>query len=344
MIFYNVAYFNRNKIESDFQKFVLKSKGTLKNYDALRNIDCPDPPQTLSPFFILFQEKPCVLSKFINTYSNCFEDTVNTYINSLTNYNFFKSFVVSYFLSPFEKELSINKVLQNDGESIAKAIELLSQKMPVSFFSNMLFHFEDFVEELVSFLQILKPKILLLHSKQRMNTLRIIQSFLSDDSQVLLKKCCRFPDTIDLNNQTYSVCYLNPYIVARQSDKNLKRYAIMLGCESRSVLSRHIEYNDYNNLDLSSVLEILGHRLKLEILFLLHRQPMTISQLSKNLHISRTSIYRYITDLEINFVILRASKSGAEIYYSTNTVYFRHAQGLVSSFFKEFTYEQNDRI
>ena len=61
-------------------------------------------------------------------------------------------------------------------------------------------------------------------------------------------------------------------------------------------------------MSVSTVMESLGHRVKLEILTKLREKDMTVSQLGRSLNLARTSISRYIEDLYAELVILKIEK------------------------------------
>ena len=88
-------------------------------------------------------------------------------------------------------------------------------------------------------------------------------------------------------------------------------------------------------MTIESTIKTFGNELKLEILKELSSQDRTISQLSRILHIARSSIGHCIDDLLHEVAIIKVKKSGAEIYYRLNVEYFYRAQKTFACFIDE---------
>ena len=72
--------------------------------------------------------------------------------------------------------------------------------------------------------------------------------------------------------------------------------------------------------------------MKFDIINLLHLQDMTVSQLSRSLRVSRTSIYRYVDNLEKRSILTKVNKMGAEVYYQLNYEFFRIAKMILDQY------------
>ena len=153
------------------------------------------------------------------------------------------------------------------------------------------------------------------------------------DNQRLVKKSllkCDEEDTIKLENQMYSMCYLNQYIIARYPRGN--NFIFILGCDWNITISQAL---DYSHVTMQSVMSALGHPVKVEIINELSKKDLTISQLARILQLARTSITRYIDDLLDELVIVKARKYGAEIYYHLNSTYLRYAKATFDNFLEQ---------
>ena len=128
----------------------------------------------------------------------------------------------------------------------------------------------------------------------------------------------KMDDLIHFETLTYSVSLLNKYLIIRQTSADQNKYAFLLGYDCCSILSQIV---DYRSLCVSTVMESLGHRVKLEILTKLREQDMTVTQLGRSLNLARTSISRYMEDLCAELIILKIRKKGPEIYYRINPIY-----------------------
>ena len=160
-----------------------------------------------------------------------------------------------------------------------------------------------------------------------MNTL---QKFIAVDNQPLVRKSLikgNKADSIKLEDQTYTVCYLNQYIITYYCP-NIK-YIFVLGIDWHMLISQLL---DYHHVTMQSIMSSLGHPTKVEIVNELRKGDMTISQLARALSLARTSISRYIVDLLDELVIIKARKSGPEIYYHLNSTYLRYAKDTFIQF------------
>ena len=140
----------------------------------------------------------------------------------------------------------------------------------------------------------------------------IIHTFISADTTSQVKRACMIDDEINFENQTYSVCYLDQYLIMKRSTQGKKPFAFLLGCNYSDVLSQAI---DYRYITIYSVIKSYGNDTKIEIIRELSKREMTISQLSRKLHLSRSSIGRYVA-------VVRVKRVGADIYLRLNPEYF----------------------
>ncbi|MFQ9798068.1 MAG: winged helix-turn-helix domain-containing protein [Clostridia bacterium] len=148
----------------------------------------------------------------------------------------------------------------------------------------------------------------------------IIHTFTSADTSSQVKRACMIDNEVNLESQTYSVCYLNQYhLIMRRSTKGKKPFSFVLGCDYSDVLFRAI---NYQYITIYSVIKSYGNDTKIEIIRELSKREMTISQLSRKLHLSRSSIGRYVEDLVEEVAVVRVKRVGADIYLRLNPEYF----------------------
>ncbi len=334
MIFYNIFYFNRKTIETDYQNNGFNIETSFSYYDDLRRAKTKlDPPDCLYPFFFLYNHNTCVLSEFFHSNFDLFEDTIDSFIHKVTHTLTFKYFVFSYYLSDFKDIVSIDDIHRRNGESIGHALALLSKRVDIEHFTFMFYHFSALVQKLIAYLNQLRIPIESLHNRQKEETRHVIQEFISEDNQAIVRRCNpdKMRDLGKFEAQTYSVCYLHKYLIMRTYNSTIHRYAFLIGCDVCSVL-RHLQAVNYDFMSATSVLISLGHEVKLDILHELRFRDMTISQLSRKLNLARTSISRYVEDLSSELVIIRIKKKGAEVYYRINPSYFRRAKPLLNEY------------
>ena len=135
------------------------------------------------------------------------------------------------------------------------------------------------------------------------------------------------PGSMDLRGQTFSLCLINPtivYIKARRAEHG-KQYLFMLGYNYTKIKNCSLLglRKDFTPLDIMTA---LGHELRHGIIELLRKKPMTVSQLSQELHIARSSIIRCVTILVDDTALLPSAQTGAEKYYELNRGYFQDSR------------------
>ncbi len=343
MIYYNLIYFNRKSLELKYPGLNYDREAFFINYDTLRRArNHLDPPPQLFPFFCFYNDRPCVMTEFLQDAFDFFHDTIDSFLAKLSDKASFKRFVYSYYLSDFLEQLSLDEVLRRDGESIGKALALLSKRIDIEQFTYMFYHFNEVINSLVTYLNQLKPFIEAFHSTQK-NKIQVVQDFISEDNQVMGRKCWpdRMDDLVHFESQTYSVSLLNKYLIVRQRSADKNKHAFLLGYDCCSVLSQIV---DYSSMSVSTVMESLGHRVKLEILTKLREKDMTVSQLGRSLNLARTSISRYIEDLYAELVILKIRKKGSEIYYCINPIYLRRAKNIIDEYLDQFILDVESKL
>ncbi len=338
MIYYNLIYFNRKSLELKYPGLNYDREAFFINYDTLRRArNHLDPPPQFFPFFCFYNDKPCVMSEFFQDAFDFFHDTIDSFLAKLSDKASFKRFVYSYYLSDFLEQLSLDEVLRRDGESIGKALALLSKRIDIEQFTYMFYHFNEVINSLVTYLNQLKPFIEAFHSTQK-NKIQVVQDFISEDNQAMVRKCCpdRMDDLVHFESQTYSVSLLNKYLIVRQKCADKNKHAFLLGYDCCSLLSQIV---NYRYITIYSVIKSYGNDTKLEIIRELSKKEMTISQLSRKLHLSRSSIGRYVEDLVEEVAIVRVKKVGADIYLRLNPEYFIQSKSAFINYVDTILFE-----
>ena len=322
-LFYNVVYFNRKAVEARLSSLTHKKTDTiLYNYDSFRiKKNLPNPPDSLYPFFHYSKHFHCVLTKLVLEKTDFFGDSISDFFQKLEDKRFFKQYVVTHYLHTFE-DVNMQRVLLAEGESIAKALTLLSESIKIDYFYYMFYHFNQLADQLISYLKSLLIEVEKFHAKNK-DKADIIHTFISADTTSQVKRACMIDDEINFENQTYSVCYLDQYLIMKRSTQGKKPFAFLLGCNYSDVLSQAI---DYRYITIYSVIKSYGNDTKLDIMRELSKKEMTVSQLSRKLHLSRSSIGRYVEDLVEEVAITRVKKGGADIYLRLNPEYFIHSK------------------
>ncbi len=332
--FYCVAYFNRKTVVEYSSDNGLSVQSHLTNYDNLKTSkNALDPPEILYPFFYWDGKRSSVITAYFDQYIDLFYNTIDDFYSILLNISQFKKFVMEYYFGSYFNEKELQKLCLSEGETVVRAVGILSKTVDITRYTYMFFHFRELVSVVVDFFKHIIPLIESYHAKQKNQTLDVIQKFVSGDNERLVRKCLMKSDegdSIPLKNQTYSVCYLNQHIIKTSSQN--RKYIFILGCDCHAYLAHLI---DYRHVTMYSITKTIGHPVKIEIINELRKNDLTISQLARHLQLARTSISRYIQDLLDELVIIKARKSGPEIYYHLNVAYFRNARKTITRYLDE---------
>ncbi len=332
MINSTVIYFDRRAVERKYLSHGIDIDMAFSYYDELRRSKNKlDPPECLYPFFHLYNDRECVFSEYFQSNYNFCEDAIDSFIYKIKHSGTFQDFVLSYYLSDFSDTVSIDEIHRRNGESIAHGLALLSRRVDIEHFAFMFYHFSSLVDTLLDYLNQLRAQIEVFHERHKKDTDRVVREFISEDNQAMVRRYrsdC-MSDIDKFEKQTYSVCYLNKYLIMRTYAFDRNRYGFLLGCNCCSILLRPV---DYSFMSATSVLVSLGHEVKLEILNELQVREMTISQLGRKLNLARTSISRYVEDLVSELVLIKAAKNGPEIYYKINPTYLHRAKFLINEY------------
>ena len=309
-IFYTCIHFCKKEVVFRFQTLVQQNEDTiLYHYNTFRDSkQSIDPPASLFSLFYYNKKGVCVLLDYFVKHIDFFQD-----------------------FAKYKDTIDMDKLLRLDGETVAKALALISETVDITPFVYMIYHFSDLVNELANYINELVPLIKAYHKKNRSTINEVVTTFINNET-IQIKKKLVGDDFVNLAKQTYSVSLLARYIIVRRTTNGHHPYAFLLGCESNALLSRAI---DYRYVTIESTIKTFGNELKLEILKELSSQDRTISQLSRILHIARSSIGHCIDDLLHEVAIIKVKKSGAEIYYRLNVEYFYRAQKTFACFIDE---------
>lgn len=329
--FYGVAFFNKKILSMHPGTINIDESERLFHYNNLRStVHIPDPPDCLFPLFYIGPYRPCVLNAYFNSYCDYFNGTIENFYSKLLDKSKFKKFVMNYYFSDKFDEKELQRLYLSEGETVLRAATILSHDVDIKYYMDMFYHFNDLVDTTIEFFTQLIPFIQAYHSKYKSEAFASIEKFMSVDTQRLVRKSLIKEDEnsdVKLNNQIYTICFINPYIIASYCAN--KQYIFILGINWPMTVSQAL---DYHHVTMQSIMNSLGHPIKVEIVNELRKKELTISQLARALQLARTSISRYVEDLLDELVIIKSRKSGSEIYYRLNITYLRYAKCIFDQF------------
>lgn len=330
--FYSVAFFNKKALGQYDAPYNMSDQTRLSHYNSFRSTaHVPDPPESLFPLFYYNGHRCCAMTAYLEKYFDYFHGTIDDLYSLLHDKSKFKKFIMAYYFDSYFDDRGLQRLCLAEGETVMKAVAILSETVEIKYYTQMFFHFSDVVNAAIEYLELLIPCIQAYHHKFEAETENVFQEFTSLDNQRIINKGLLHlddPHAIDLKNQMYSICYLNQYIIFYQSTG--RQYLFAIGCDWANVISHALD--GYRHVTMKSIMNSLGHPTKVDIINELRKQELTVSQLARILHLARTSISRYVVDLLDEFVIVKSHKAGPEIYYRLNPTYLRYARSAFTEY------------
>ena len=326
MITYSIIFFDREAVLRKFQAVGMTSE-FFNDYEVVYEL-CGHiaPPPELYPLFCLYMGRASVMSDYFDAEFDFFSDTPETYFARLKNSVEFRRYIYTYYLSDFGDQISIDSVIDGDSESISHALAPLALRVRIDAFLDIIYHFDGVVDSLIEYFGRLRPFIKSYHEKN-IKRYDVAQDFIRIKNEAVLKKICSGTDRAELF--TFSVSMINKRLVMRQGEPVQNIYAYILGYDCIAALSESI---DYSYMTARGVLDVIGDGLSADIITQLCKKDMTVSQLARCMHISRSSLVKGIDSLCNELVIMRRRMKNAEVYCHLNRIYMQHAKVLIDEY------------
>ena len=96
-----------------------------------------------------------------------------------------------------------------------------------------------------------------------------------------------------------------------------------------------LEILKYNNMDVETVIDLLAHPVRRDILKLLSEREYSVTQLSEVLYVTRQSINNHLLLLYDNLFVVLKRKRGPEKYYTLNNPVLEIARMTVNNYLKD---------
>jgi DNA-binding transcriptional ArsR family regulator len=315
-ICYSTIYFNRQTISAGLK---------LKNEDDLfffyerfrmgkRKVD---PPQKLYPFFYYDGKILSPIAVYFFKTFDFLTDNFKSFIEKL-NLSEFKKLCFSHYLAQYENEVDIEFILSGDVDSILKAVALMSvHNENLIYFVDFFRHFETLVCELVDYLTDLYGKMKSFHSKYVPTVFNeIYEEYLKNEE--ILKKMYQIDNQYAFKDDAFSILMMQHFAILENIVLN-RKILFFFGANSIKSISKWL--GDYSRISVVSFGKAFGNEVKYDIIQELRKGEKTVSQLSKKLFISRSTVDRYLLSLCDELVVKVVKKAGTEIYYSLNPYY-----------------------
>lgn len=327
-IYYNVIFFNQDRVRSQFKVFAEKEEDIFFFYDEMRSSKHHiDPPEKFYPFFYHAVRCPCVMTEYFQIYFDFFTGTATSFFKLFDNNELFKRYCFHFFLGQYADKINIEAAIKGDKKEISKAlIALRHHGEQADTFIDFFYDFEELAQELIKYLRQLHQKINLFHGKRKGLYQEAIELFCSGDNINILKKSYNISDKVKLPKQIFSVSFLNRYAFLYRYTKDELNYSFVIGHGSHVVVPRFVNYKHLTPVTAGL---IYSSELINKIVQALRKKELTITQLSMMFPASRYTVDRLIGILYNDFVIQISQKIGNEKYYKLNPEYFLAIKSVI---------------
>ena len=336
-IVYNNIYFCKDAMFKNIRPYIGNDEDVFRYYNEfLKTKNLKSPPDDFYPFFFFQNMGPCVLTTYFNKNFNFFTGTKNDFLDLFKDTAKFKRFVIFYYLEKYADNIDIDKVINSDIVAVSKALVLLRDHGSyMESFIRVFCDFNALVDDLMQYLDSLIEYVKKFHQKYKDIILKAIEDF--TDSQVFeafLKKV-GIKKPVKLSEQTFSGCLLHQTVLKFQlQDDN---FAFVL---STYAFKTVLLYMQFKNIDECSLSKLFANPIICDIIKELAKQELTISKLSYKIHISRTTVDRFVCYLRSEFAIIISRTDGKEKYYKLNPEYFIAAKNSFDKMYENLIERQ----
>jgi DNA-binding transcriptional ArsR family regulator len=223
-----------------------------------------------------------------------------------------------HYLAPFTAQVDLDAILAGDADSILKAVALLSfHQENLIYFVDFFQHFESLVHALAEYMTDLFGKMKSFHSKYVPTVFNeIYEDYVQNEE--MLKKMYQIDNRYTFKDDAFSVLLMQHLAILETIVRDNK-ILFFFGANSIKTINKWL--GDYSKISVVSFGKAFGNEVKYDITQELRKGEKTVSQLSKKLFISRSTVDRYLLSLCDELVVRVVKKSGTEIYYSLNPYY-----------------------
>lgn len=329
-IYYGIIYFNMPNL-----KIIAEKSPRLSQVDYFESYEqlFPKPyalDASLRPFFYYRDASPSFLSNWFQQSQASFREGLTAFTDTFSTKEFADAFS-AFCLTMAEVEQPASVTHQQAASLLSKSdlFPHLKQEM-----LHVLHDFERSLSLLRETMQTVYQAVQSYHESNP-DALRRTQSFLSNPS--VLKTMARmFRTSGELITQSaFSICYLNPVLLLPKQINEQNGMVLLFGdrYDSLSAVESRLK-----KLSPEKIFQSMGSAEKFEIIETLHKHgEMTVSQLSRILHISKSAVSRYMIDLNESLIVKISHCRGNEVYYMVNLEFMEYAKKVIDEYFNHFS-------
>jgi DNA-binding transcriptional ArsR family regulator len=298
---------------------------TFHNFDRFRTGKRKlSPPDELFSMFCVTSESMqhyLMLEYFLQTYDFETCDT-EAFFDSMTAESF-RAFCYSYYLEDTRADFSVESVLAGDTKSCVSMIALFDDMGKNRlFFIDFICSFDALAATLITYLRACYAKMRAFHSELESLKEKSIEDCVFYEHNIEKLYDVHREENAD---EVFSICLIDQFTILLKSLHN-GTDVFLIGSAFKEGMDRWKNYIDFSML---TVCKALGNDVSYEIVSELRNGEKTVSQLTKSLFLSRSTVDRYLMSLLKQRAICESRKIGVEIYYKLDPDFFRMAKGCL---------------
>ncbi|OGO93608.1 MAG: hypothetical protein A2Y17_00680 [Clostridiales bacterium GWF2_38_85] len=328
-LYYGVIYFNRSILEKKIIHKIETLESAFEYFDEIKN-DIVELSEYITPFFFYDGETiPFFIDIFIKNYYEI--SSLDVLLTFIKDKQFKKSFYI-YVLKNSLIEIDF-EIIENDIRFIHKSIDNIDYTVDIKY--KLMFTLTNF-EYIIKLLENNLINIYSVINKLHIKYSKIIKSIFNNSKTKNTLKLYSDIWKIDeskIKKSIITISLLNRYIFFEYQKKNTNELFLLLGIKHQE----NIQYKKLNNIiDIRNVMPLFSDPLRIDIIEALDKNgELTLSQLSRLLYVSTTTMQRHLHLLYTNQIIKISKQENVQLYYILNIPYIKIAIISINEFFNK---------
>ena len=329
-VFFFYEYYNSDDIERDFYNKYDDHEFMMRCYSQIK--ESITPPEFLRPLFYCNKSSSTIISEFFAEEIDFSTDTIDSFCDKLLrSVDILYQRTLDRIFSDYQKDKT--KAIY---PSVAPAgyLEAINNlKMDAEFKLQVSLLIGNFSYAISAFTGLLKNTYLhvdLLHRKYQQEIDQEFVQIQCESNRKLYEEEFQY-GTEQYDDAIIGISLLNQFILM-DSGKEEKSINLLLGLKHEMALD---STRTFQTLTLTQFLVACGNDFRLKILYAISEAgEMTLSQLSKALKTSPTTLLRHVEVLLDNRIIYIHRRDGLQIFYKVNSKAFLYMTPHIESFMK----------
>lgn len=230
----------------------------------------------------------------------------------------FKRCFFEFYLAKYSAQIDINHILDGDLHTSLYALSLLVKEgVDPEIAARYLCQFDVVIDEIIPYLEACYEKLKDFHKNIVPGTLKKVTRLFAE-SEREIKRMHGIDASVNLLEQQYTVCLMEHTIILSKSPSADQTF-FFSGANGTVALRQWVETL---GVDLFTFGRELGNEVKYNIVQELRRGERTVSQLSRALFVSRSTVDRCVSSMHNANIISFTKRLGTEMYLKLNPKYF----------------------